>query len=163
MSSSHTHKLVTAAIVAAFALALGGCGSGDAGSAADGGADAQATGGGASTPTAAATATAGPTGKGASEATDFAPVDVKLANGTFTKSTPSTIHVPAGFLLIVTAKNSGEKVQLSVQSPSTAQTFKIAAGGSLRITLDSLESGESAKLMAGGRTVKVSADAEPGP
>jgi hypothetical protein len=88
---------------------------------------------------------------------------VRLVGGTFAPSTPRTIHVPAGFMVIVTASTDGSRARMSVLSPSTAQTFSIRANDTLRITLDSLRPGASAKLAAGGRTVRIAADAEPGP
>jgi hypothetical protein len=97
-------------------------------------------------------------------ATDFAPVDIELRDGGFAKRTPRTIHVPSGFIVVVhaTADDSGPYV-LRVLSPSVAQSFKIKPGGEQRVTLDSMRQGQIAKLMVAGKTVKVAADADPGP
>jgi len=98
------------------------------------------------------------------ETTDFAPVDVELAGGSFAKGTPKTIHIPSGFIIVVSARaDDSATYKLSVTSPSAAQTFTIKPKGEQKITLDALREGESAKLIVGDRTVKIAADAEPGP
>jgi hypothetical protein len=168
MSSSHTHKAVIAAGVAAVALALAGCG--------DNGTTAGSTGATAKVNSPPATASTGSTGGaqtksgsgGSTPATatepDVVPVDVRLKNGKFAPSTPSAFHVPTNFLIIVSVKSDGAgPYMLSVQGPSIAQTFKIASNDQQNISIDALSSGESAKLMLGGQTVKIKADAEPGP
>ncbi|MFT4049713.1 MAG: hypothetical protein QM648_07715 [Solirubrobacterales bacterium] len=98
------------------------------------------------------------------ESTDFVPVDVSLRGGGFGGSTPKVTHVPADFLIIVSAKaDDAGPYSLSVISPKTAQTFKIASGKSMKITLDSLRAGQTARLVVGDQTRKITADAEPGP
>lgn len=100
----------------------------------------------------------------APEATDFAPVDVRLEDGSFARNTPSTIHVPSGFMLIVTASADDHgPYKLSFISPVTAQTFKIKSNATSRLTFEALSEGQTAKLVVAGKTVKVKADAEPGP
>lgn len=92
------------------------------------------------------------------------PVDVALKNGGFAKSTPKTIHVPSDFLVLITVTADGKgPYSLSVLSPSTAQTYKIASNGTQKITQDGLAAGKQIKLMLGGETVRVVADADPGP
>lgn len=177
LSTSRTPKTFVVAAVAALALLLGGCGekapqkqsseatpsdlSGSLGGSAQG--ESQA-------PTGGETATGGAehAGQGsptaAPEATDFAPVDVSFDEGGFAKRTPKSIHVPSGFIIIVRATNSGGKTtRVSVSSPSTAQTFKVPAGAEQKITLDGLREGQLAKLIVGDQTLKIVADAEPGP
>jgi hypothetical protein len=101
---------------------------------------------------------------GPTESADLAPVDLELDDGGFAKSTPKEFHVPSDFLVVVTAKNvSNAKIRLSISAPSLAQTFKIGPGKTERITLASIGAGETAKLISGGKTIEIAADAEPGP
>ena len=101
---------------------------------------------------------------GSTEGADLAPVDLELDDGGFARSTPKTFHVPSGFLVLITAKNvSDAKIRLSVSAPSLAQTFLIGPGKTETITLASIGEGESAKMISGGKTIKIDADAEPGP
>lgn len=98
------------------------------------------------------------------ESTDFAPVDVDLRDGTFAKGTPKTIHVPSGFIVVITARaDDYGTYRLSVLAPSAAQTFKIKPGDQTKVTLDSMREGQSAKLIVDKQTVKIAADADPGP
>jgi hypothetical protein len=91
-------------------------------------------------------------------------VDLELDNGGFASSTPKTFHVPSGFLVLVTARNvSDAKIRLSISAPSLAQTWKIGPGRTQTITLASIGEGQSAKMISGGQTIKIAADAEPGP
>jgi hypothetical protein len=91
-------------------------------------------------------------------------VDLELDNGGFAKNTPPAFHVPSGFLVLITAKNvSDEKIRLSVSAPSLAQTFLIGPGKTETITLASIGADETAKMISGGKTIKIAADAEPGP
>lgn len=100
----------------------------------------------------------------AKQATDFAPVDVVLGADGFAKGTPRTIHVPSDFIIIVSVRSrAGKLKQLSVISPSTAQTFKVRPGDEQKVTLDAMRAGETAKLVVGNQTVKIAADADPGP
>lgn len=100
----------------------------------------------------------------ATEGTDLAPVDLELDDGGFASSTPKEFHVPSGFLVVITAKNvSDARIRLSISAPSLAQTFKIAPGKTERITLASIGEGERAKMISGGKTIYIAADAEPGP
>ncbi len=166
MSTSQAHKKCFAALAVALVLALSGCGSNAAEPSQAGGAGDLS---GALSPTERAAETP-PVRPGddeptpAPESTDFAPVDIDLTDGSFAKGTPKTIHVPSDFIVIVTARaDSNGPYRLSVLSPSVAQTFKVPAGGGKKITLDSMREGQSAKLMIGKSTVRVAADAEPGP
>lgn len=103
-------------------------------------------------------------GAAATEGADLAPVDLELDDGGFAKSTPKEFHVPSGFLVLISAKNvSDKRIRLSISAPSLAQTFKIAPGKTERITLASIGEGERAKLISGGKTIYIAADAEPGP
>lgn len=100
----------------------------------------------------------------ATEGTDLAPVDLELDDGGFASSTPREFHVPSGFLVLISAKNlSDSRIRLSISAPSLAQTFKIAPGKTEKITLASIGEGERAKLISGGKTIYIAADAEPGP
>jgi hypothetical protein len=165
MSGSCPHKGVIATVLAVASLLLAGCGdnapespvarpSAATGASVQTGATVEAE------PTAHA---GGATGATATEG-DNVPVEIRLKNGGFAESTPRRIHVPADFLISVfVTSGKGGPFNLSVQSPSTAQTFKIASNDSLNITLDSLKAGEVAKLMIGGETVRITPDADPGP
>lgn len=170
MSISPARKTARAAVAVSAVLLLAGCGE-----VAPNGGDQSAPRdlSGAISPTASAAApTAEPGANGPAEErgrsdgapTDFAPVDISLKDGGFAKSTPRVFHVPAGFMIIlrVVADEQGP-YRLSVISPSTAQTFKVSPKQTLRLTIDSLRSDQVAKIMLSGRTVRVAADAEPGP
>ncbi|MGK2877475.1 MAG: hypothetical protein ACSLFF_02685 [Solirubrobacterales bacterium] len=161
MSISHTCKTYVAVAVAVVSLIASGCGdsteqpstSGPTGTGASGAATQQAT-------APSAPAEAGP----ATEEADLAPVDLQLADGGFAADTPRTFHVPSGFLIVVSAKNTDDKtIRLSVMARSIAQTFKIPTGETQKITIASLDAGETAKLISGRATIKIAADAEPGP
>jgi PBP1b-binding outer membrane lipoprotein LpoB len=151
MSISPKHKTIVAALFAALAMAFSGCG-GD-------------------NPAAKPTATAA-TGESApqaaetqqSEPANYAPVDVKLEDGTFATDTPETFHIPSGFIVVVTAMadRTGLYV-LRVKSPSVMQSFKIRPGAVQRVTIDGMKPGQSAHLMVRGKSVRIAADAEPGP
>ncbi|MBJ7355458.1 MAG: hypothetical protein JHC98_11600 [Thermoleophilaceae bacterium] len=156
MSNSHINKTIFAIVVALLLGIFSGCGGGDPEPAAGGPTPATA---------APSAATQGATGStAAQEGTDLAPVDVALDDGGFAGSTPPEYHVPSGFLVLITAKNvSDARIRLSVSAPSLAQTFKIAPGRTQTITLASIGAGESAKMISGGKTIKIVADAEPGP
>lgn len=85
-------------------------------------------------------------------------VDVKLENGGFAGSTPPSFRVPADSLIAVNVTTDGDgPYRFSVLAPSTAQTFKLTSNDSLSLTLASLGSGDSAKLIVGRRTVTVTA------
>lgn len=156
MSNSHINKTILAIVVALALAIFSGCGSDDPAPSGNG----QTA--GASAAAEAAPSEAGPTA--APEGQDLAPVDVELNDGGFASSTPPEYHVPSGFLVLITAKNrSDAKIRLSVSAPSLAQTFKIAPGKTQTITLASIGEGESAKMISGGKTIKIVADAEPGP
>lgn len=100
----------------------------------------------------------------ASEGRDLAPVDLELDNGGFASKTPKTFHVPSGFLVLVTAKNvSDATIRLSISAPSLAQTWKVGPGRTQTVTLASIGEGESARMISGGQTIRIAADAEPGP
>jgi hypothetical protein len=102
--------------------------------------------------------------KTAPEATDFAPVDIELSDGGFARGTPRAFHLPAGFIIVVRVRaDRYGPYKLRVRSPSTAQSITIRPGGTTRITLDSLKSGAVAELMLAEKTVRLAADAEPGP
>jgi hypothetical protein len=170
MSNSSLHKTLLASFVAVvFALAASGC---------DGNVNNQSTSSAAQAPTPAQSTA--PTSATAADPTDengsggasakpgteaqIAPVDVTLAGSGFAASTPKTIHVPSGFLIVVTVKSESTKqLSLGVLAPSMAQTFKIAPKGQQKISVDALDAGKSAKLIVGDETVKVAADADPGP
>jgi hypothetical protein len=154
MSNSRTHKAFISTIVVTALIFSSGCGDEEKGVA--------------PTPS---DATAGvpserPTGEPtqATEGTDLAPVDLELDDGGFASSTPKEFHVPSDFLVLITAKNvSDARIRLSISAPSLAQTFKIAPGKTERITLASIGEGERAKMISGGKTIEIAADAEPGP
>lgn len=154
MSNSRIHKALISSIIAVAMIFSAGCGDEKPGAAP---VPAEAT---ASVPS-----EAPPTEtRGATESTDLAPVDLELDDGGFASSTPKEFHVPSDFLVLVTAKNvSAEKIRLSISAPSLAQTFKIAPGKTEKITLASIGAGERAKLISGGKTIYIAADAEPGP
>lgn len=171
MSDSRKHKTFVALLLAGLLLA--GCGGGEAGDQSTGGQSPDDLSGSLN-----ATARTGtpevkpedeaPAGEGedegAAEATDFAPVDIELKNGSFAAGTPKTIHVPADFILIVSARaRDAKSYSLSVISPTVAQTFKIGPRDEKKITLDAMREGQKAKLIIGDRTVFIAADAEPGP
>ena len=161
MSISITHKHLTLVLCCAALVAAAGCGSEPLppAPAQAPSATAEATDGGA-TPSSAGTASpAEPTSE-----TNLVPVEIKLEDGRFASGTPRTVHVPSDFLILITASTDSKgPYQLSVISPSTAQTFKIPSGETQRITQDGLKPGGVIKLMLGKQTVKVVADAEPGP
>lgn len=161
MSISNTHKhLILALCCAALATATG-CGSEPLAPAPAQAPSttAEVTGDGA---TPASSGTASPAEQ-TSEA-NLVPVEIELKDGRFAPGTPRTVHVPSDFLVLITARTDSEgPYQLSVISPSTAQTFKIPSGETQRITQDGLAPGGVIKLMLGKQTVKVVADAEPGP
>jgi glucose/arabinose dehydrogenase len=154
MSNSRTHKTLISTIVAVALFVCSGCGDQEN--------DAAPV---LSAPTTSApteTPTSEPTP--AAEGTDLAPVDLELDDGGFASSTPKEFHVPSGFLVLITAKNvSDARIRLSISAPSLAQTFKIAPGMTERITLASIGEGERAKMISGGKTIYIAADAEPGP
>lgn len=88
-------------------------------------------------------------------------IDVKLEDGGFADSTPSTFRVPAGSLILINAQTGrGGPFRLSVLSRSTAQTFKLKSNDSLNLTLDSLKTGEIAKLISDQKTVKIVLEGE---
>lgn len=154
MSNSRIHKAFFSTIVAAALIFSAGCGSEDDNV---GSASSEIT---ASVPSAATPSSS----TGATEGTDLAPVDLELDDGGFASSTPKEFHVPSGFLVLITAKNvSDAKIRLSISAPSLAQTFKIAPGRTETITLASIGEGERAKMISGGKTIEIAADAEPGP
>lgn len=173
MSNSRPHKTLFALLAAALAaVAFAGCGNSEkaADSSSKGevqdlsGALDQTSSTGAAEGAQESDGTAAQPDQSGVEQTDFAPVDVRLAAGGFAGSTPKTTHVPANFLIIVTVKaDDAGPYKLSVISPKTAQTFKIASGKSMKITLDSLAAGQSAKLIVGDQRRKITADADPGP
>lgn len=166
MSTSQAHKTCISALAVALLLALSGCG-GDQPEPSQVGETRDLSGALSPTERAAETPPVRPGDDEpapAPESTDFAPVDIDLSDGTFAKGTPRTIHVPSDFIVIVSARaDSNGPYRLSVLSPSVAQTFKVPAGGEKKITLDSMREGQSAKLIVGKSTIKVAADAEPGP
>lgn len=91
--------------------------------------------------------------------TGLADVDVRLEDGGFADSMPSTIRVPGQSLILVNVSaGSGGPFRLSVLSRSTAQTFKLKSHESLKLTLDELKPGETAKLIAGKQTLKIGLD-----
>ncbi|MGH2960016.1 MAG: hypothetical protein ACRDKE_10455 [Solirubrobacterales bacterium] len=154
MSNSRIHKAFISTIVAAVLIFSAGCGGEDK---QVGPAPSDVT---ASVPPAGQPSSA----TGATEGTDLAPVDLELDDGGFASGTPTEFHVPAGFLVLVAAKNvSDAKIRLSISAPSLAQTFKISPGKTETITLASIGEGERAKLISGGKTIEIAADAEPGP
>jgi hypothetical protein len=156
MSNSCIHKTFFAVAVALAIGVLSGCGSDNQPPAQE--ATAPPASAATSEPEQGSEPTTAPEGK------DLAPVDVELDDGGFAESTPPAFHVPSGFLVLITAKNaSGEQIRLSVSAPSLAQTFKIGPGKTETITLASIGAGESAKMISGGKTIKIVADAEPGP
>lgn len=161
MSISRAHKQVFAGLLCLTLLAAAGCG--DKQKPADVPSSGQRL---VTPPTTGSTSAADPResqSKPSSEA-DLVPVDVALKNGKFASSTPKVIHIPSDFLVLitVTADNKGP-YSLSVLSPSTAQTYKIESGTTQKITQDGLAPGKQIKLMLGDKTVRVVADAEPGP
>lgn len=158
MSNSRIHKAFFLAIVAAAMVFSSGCGGedNDAAPAPQPGATASEP------PSPSSPSPSEPTA--ATEGTDLAPVDLELDDGGFAKSTPKVFHVPSGFLVLITAKNvSDAKIRLSISAPSLAQTFKIGPGKTETITLASIGEGERAKMISGGKTIEIAADAEPGP
>lgn len=169
MSDSRKHKTFVAALLAALLMA--GCGGSSTGEKSTGDAAPEDLSGALEATQRTGTPqvqseNATPAGDdgAAPESTDFAPVDVDLKGGSFASNTPTTIHVPSDFILIVTARARDSRTySLSVISPSVAQTFKIGPRGEKKITLDSLREGQKAKLIVGKKTVKIAADAEPGP
>lgn len=154
MSNSRTHKTFISTIVAVALIVCSGCGDEENNvapipSEATTSAPAEAQ---PSEPTA------------ATEGTDLAPVDLELDDGGFASSTPKEFHVPSDFLVLITAKNvSDARIRLSISAPSLAQTFKIAPGKTETITLASIGEGERAKMISGGKSIYIAADAEPGP
>jgi hypothetical protein len=156
MSNSRTLKAFLQVLVALALVIFSGCGSAQQPPAASGGSPA-------------ATQPAGPSSEApeadtAPEGKDLAPVDLELDDGGFAKSTPPAFHVPSGFLVLITARNvSDARIRLSVVAPSLAQTFKIGPGKTQTITIASIGADESAKMISGGKTIKIAADAEPGP
>lgn len=173
MSTSHSHNpLISALALALVTSLLAGCGSGEKqGGSAESGGSRDLSGALQQTSSTGAPATpAQPDDQSAEQpqnsgqATDFAPVEVNLAGGGFARSTPRTTHVPSDFMIIITARADGAgPYRLSVVSPRTAQTFKIPANDTMKITIDSLKAGQEAKLIVGDQTRRVAADAEPGP
>lgn len=156
MSNSRTYKTIFVSVVALTLVIFSGCG-GDKG-APSFNATTSATSSIPSEPTGGDGASPAPEGQ------DLAPVDIELDDGGFAKSTPPAFHVPSGFLVLITAKNVSEKkIRLSVSAPSLAQTFLIGAGKTETITLASIGADQSAKMISGGKTIKIVADAEPGP
>jgi hypothetical protein len=156
ISVSYTYKTIFAIVVAALLAFSSGCGSDQPKPAANKPATT------APASSSAATGDAGATP--APEGKDLAPVDVELDNGGFASSTPKTFHVPSGFLVLVTARNvSDAKIRLSISAPSLAQTWKLGPGKTQTITLASIGEGQTAKMISGGQTIKIAADAEPGP
>lgn len=154
MSNSRIHKAFISTIVAVVVIFSAGCGDEENNVAPTPG---EAT---ASVPSEAPESE--PTG--AAEGTDLAPVDLELDDGGFASSTPKEFHVPSDFLVLITAKNvSDASIRLSISAPSLAQTFKIAPGKTETITLASIPEGERAKMISGGKTIEIAADAEPGP
>jgi hypothetical protein len=158
MSNSRMRKTnISAALLATIvAVAVAGCGQKqDAGPAARP-ATTQAT--------AAASAPSRRTTTPTPEEADVAPVDLTLEDGGFARSTPKVFHVPSGFIVVIAARNASDaKIRLSVSSPTTAQTFKVSPGKTQSISLASIGAKDSAKLISGGRTIRIAADAEPGP
>lgn len=158
MSISRTHKPLLTGLIVITLMASPGCGSSDPE------VNERST---AQTGATATTATA-PAGKPEPSAptseTDLVPVDVALEDGTFASSTPKTIHVPSDFLVLIDVKaDDGGPYELSVLSPSSAQTLKIPSNSTQKITQDGLAPGKQIKLMLAGKTVRIVADAEPGP
>lgn len=154
MSNSRTHKTFISTIVAVALIVCSGCGDEENDLA----------------PIPSETTTSAPSEAptsqptAATEGTDLAPVDLELDDGGFASSTPKEFHVPSGFLVLITAKNvSDARIRLSISAPSLAQTFKIAPGKTEKITLASIGEGERAKMISGGKTIYIAADAEPGP
>ncbi|MBJ7458824.1 MAG: hypothetical protein JHD02_06545 [Thermoleophilaceae bacterium] len=151
MSTSHTNKKYFVVALAVGSLLAVGCG--------DPAEEPPTT-----APTTAGVSAAAGSVEAAPEETDLAPVDLQLAGGGFASDTPRSFHVPSGFLIVVSAKNTDDRtIRLSVTGPSIAQTFKIPAGETQKITIASLAAGEAAKLISGGATIEIVADAEPGP
>ncbi len=176
MSTSRTPKTFVALCFGAALLALSGCsGSGstdDPSGAPDPGAPGDIS--GSLSPTDRApeapevrSADKPENGSAAAESTDFAPVDIELKDGRFAPATPRTIHVPSGFIVIVSARADDHgRYRLGVQSPSVAQTFFIPAGGQHKITLDAMREGQVATITLGtsrSQRLRIAADAEPGP
>lgn len=154
MSNSRTHKTFLSTIVAVALIACSGCGDEEN--------NVAPIPSGATTSTPSEAPASEPSA--ATEGTDLAPVDLELDDGGFADSTPKEFHVPSDFLVLITAKNVGdERIRLSISAPSLAQTFKIAPGKTEKITLASIGEGERAKLISGGKTIYIAADAEPGP
>lgn len=162
MSNSRSHKQLLSVLLAVVLASSAGCG-----------ADRSSTD---EKPTGSVGVVTGQTGAGASEQaaeparpaptseTDLVPVDIELEDGSFAKSTPKKIHVPSEFLVLISVTSGdGGPYSLSVLSPSSAQTFKIASNSSQNITQDGLAAGKQIKLMLGGKTVRIVADADPGP
>jgi len=155
MSNSRIHKTFVSTIVAAALVVCTGCGDEESNVA-------PTIPSGATTSAPSEAPSGEPTA--ATEGTDLAPVDLELDDGGFASSTPKEFHVPSGFLVLITAKNvSDSRIRLSISAPSLAQTFKIAPGKTERITLASIGEGERAKMISGGKTIYIAADAEPGP
>jgi hypothetical protein len=162
MSNSRTYRTIFAIVVALAVTIFCGCGSDQPAPSAPGSPVPTAVTQSAGAPTGDSPATPGDTA--APEGKDLAPVDLELDDGGFAKSTPPAFHVPAGFLVLITARNVSEaKIRLSLSAPSLAQTFKIGPGKTQTITLASIGAGQSAKMISGGKTIKIVADAEPGP
>jgi hypothetical protein len=162
MSDSRTYKCLFATAVAVVALAVAGCGSGNEKAA--GPPVTSASGPASSAAATGSTSSAQKSSDKAAKEAQIAPVDIALKNGKFAPDTPKTFHLPSDFLIVVHVTTDADgPYSLSVLSPSMAQTFKIASNDSQNITLDSLKTGESAKLMLGRQSVTIKPDADPGP
>lgn len=112
-------------------------------------------------PTAAAEAPAPP--DQTSEA-NTVPVDVTLAGGGFAASTQRTVHVPAGFPITVTARARDDgSYRVRVVPAGAGPVLVVGPRGEGSVVLRPLALNRSLRLVVGGDSIKVVADAEPGP
>jgi len=185
-------KLMIATVLAVIAIAVSGCGSdaskatpvtgptasatpsaprhdptastGTTGSVAPAGAAAADTGGTSpnNSPNSGGT-TPNESGAGDEQAAS-SPVQIGLEGGKFTSSTPSVVHVPPfiQIALEIDAKD-GRGYSLSVVSGKQTSVHIVKQAGSTTVPLEGLRPGHSLTVKLGTASIKVSADAEPGP
>jgi hypothetical protein len=173
ISIRHTKKFQIAVVVSMAALAFAGCGSkkpaqpiaatGATGSTQPTGAQGASTNTQATEPTAAA---ANPNGAGTGdEQPARTGVKIGLKNGGLTQSTPRKVHVPSYIpveLDIAVADSQTYNLVVTADGRNRAVTYD--KPGAYKLTIAGLRSNATATVVLGGsETVKITADANPGP